>query len=225
QSTSSSASAKALAGTAAAGLGVYASSQTGYAGQFDGKVRINGKVTINGDLDVYGHVAKSSGAFKIDHPLDPENEYLSHSFVESPDMKNVYDGVVTLNETGEAMVQLPDWFEALNRDFRYQLTCIGGFAPVYIAEDRFRIAGGSPGMKVSWQVTGIRHDPWAEAHRIPVEEEKPEIERGRYLHPELYRQPAKAGIGRPAEPGSSPNASPSSTKLTTNTTRREGGTR
>jgi hypothetical protein len=146
---------------------------------------------FRGSVTVTGNLTKGGGSFKIDHPLDPANRYLSHSFVESPDMKNVYDGVVTLDEGGEAVVVLPDWFEALNRDFRYQLTCIGGFAPVYIAEEirgnRFRIAGGIPGMKVSWQVTGIRHDPWAEAHRIPVEEEKPEAERGRYRNPHRRR--------------------------------------
>jgi hypothetical protein len=108
-------------------------------------------------------------------------------------MKNIYDGVVNLDAQGEAVVQLPAWFGALNKEFRYQLTCIGGFAPVYIAEEisenRFKIAGGNPGMKVSWMVTGIRQDAWANAHRIPVEEEKPPRERGYYLHPELYGQP------------------------------------
>ena len=73
-----------------------------------------------------------------------------------------------------------DEFDVLNRDFRYQLTCIGGFAPVYIAREisgnRFKIAGGQPGMKVSWQVTGIRQDPFANEHRIPVEEPKPPVE-------------------------------------------------
>jgi hypothetical protein len=66
---------------------------------------------------------------QIDHPLDPANRYLSHSFVESPDMKNIYDGVVTLNAAGEAVGSLPAYFAALNVEFRYQLTCIGGHAP------------------------------------------------------------------------------------------------
>ena len=127
---------------------------------------------------------------KIDHPLDPANRTLSHSFVESPDMMNVYNGNAVLDADGTAVVELPDWFEALNRDFRYQLTCIGGFAPVYIAKEvagnRFRIAGGTPGLKVSWQLTGIRHGRFADEHRTPVEEEKPGDERGTYLHPELY---------------------------------------
>ena len=151
------------------------------------------------DVAIAGHLSKSSGSFKIDHPLDPENKYLYHSFVESPDMKNIYDGTVSLDEQGSAVVQLPDWFEALNRDFRYQLTSIGDFAPVYIAEEikenRFRIAGGRPGMKVSWQVTGIRQDAYANARRIQVEEMKAERDRGRYLHPEVFNQPAERRIG------------------------------
>ena len=137
---------------------------------------------INGNLTVNGTLVKSAGSFRIDHPLDPANKYLSHSFVESPDMKNVYDGVVTLDANGETVVEMPEWFEALNKEFRYQLTCIGGFAPVYIAEEieenRFKIAGGEPGMKISWQITGIRHDAYANAHRIPVEEDKPVGENG-----------------------------------------------
>src|SRR5581483_9579557 len=132
---------------------------TGFAGFFQGDVQITGTVYKNGN------------AFKIDHPLDPGNKYLSHSVIESPDMKNLYDGVVVLDERGEAVITLPEWFGALNRDFRYQLTCIGGFASVFIAEkikdNRFKIAGGWPGLEVSWQVTGIRQDAYANAHRIP----------------------------------------------------------
>jgi len=143
----------------------------GSAGQF------TGNVTITGNLTVTGTVSKSGGSFRIDHPLDPEHKYLYHSFVESPDMMNIYNGVATLSRHGDAVVKLPDWFDALNRDFRYQLTCIGGFAPVYVAREvsgnEFKIGGGRPGMRVSWQVTGIRKDAFANEHRIPVEEEKP----------------------------------------------------
>ncbi|MFH1530576.1 MAG: hypothetical protein ABIK09_07565, partial [Pseudomonadota bacterium] len=170
-------------------VGVYGTASSGatnYAGLFDGNVDVNGTLT------------KSAGSFKIDHPLDPANKYLSHSFVESPDMKNIYDGVVVLDASGEARVELPDWFGALNQDFRYQLTCVGAFAPVYVADEisgnQFRIAGGEPGMKVSWQVTGIRHDAYAQAHRIPVEEMKSPREQGRYRNPELYGAPESAGL-------------------------------
>jgi hypothetical protein len=210
--------------------GVFAKSNTGYglyatsynaqrAALLDGNVRITGELRITGLT-----IKEGGGSFRIDHPLDPANKYLSHSFVESPDMKNVYDGVVVLDDKGEADIELPDWFGALNKDFRYQLTAIGGPGPnLYISEEissdgvaatttttnssnssnsnknnninsRFKVAGGTLGMKVSWQVTGIRKDPWANAHRISVEEDKPAKERGYYTYPELYGQPKEKGI-------------------------------
>lgn len=140
-----------------------------------------GKVDVSGNLAVTGTLTKGAGSFRIDHPLDPERKYLSHSFVESPDMMNVYNGNVTLDADGRATVELPEYFEALNRDFRYQLTAIGAPGPnLYIAEgvkqNRFRIAGGRPYAHVSWQLTGVRHDTYAEQHRIKVEEEKPQSE-------------------------------------------------
>ena len=165
---------------------------------------------FNGNVTITGTLSKGGGSFKIDHPLDPENRYLSHSFVESPDMKNVYDGNVVLDAKGEATVTLPDWFEALNKDFRYQLTALGAPGPnLYVADEiadhRFRIAGGTPGGKVSWMVTGIRQDAWANQNRIPIEQEKPADERGRYLHPAAFGLPLDKGITAvqaPLEPGS-----------------------
>jgi hypothetical protein len=141
-----------------------------------------GNLQVSGNLTVGGTISKSGGSFRIDDPIDPKNKYLYHSFVESPDMKNIYDGVATLDEKGEAVIALPEWFEALNQDFRYQLTCIGAYAPVYVAREishnQFQIAGGSNGVKVSWQVTGIRHDDYASSHRIPVEVEKSDSDKG-----------------------------------------------
>lgn len=156
---------------------------------------------FQGDVDITGTLTKGGGSFKIDHPLDPADKTLSHSFVESPDMMNVYNGNVTLDAAGQAVVELPEWFEALNRDFRYQLTALGGPAPgLYIADEiagnRFRIAGGPPNRRVSWQVTGIRHDPWADANRIQVEQDKPADRVGHYLHPEVYGLPAELGYHR-----------------------------
>jgi hypothetical protein len=144
-----------------------------------------------GDVTVTGSLSKGGGSFRIDHPLDPANKYLYHSFVESPDMMNVYNGTVVLDQDGRAVVGLADWFEALNRDYRYQLTPIGGPAPdlhiaAKVSGGQFAIAGGTAGQEVSWQVTGIRQDAWANAHRIPVEETKPAEDQGRYLHPELH---------------------------------------
>jgi hypothetical protein len=157
-------------------------------------------VDANGNLSITGNLSKGSGSFKIDHPLDPANKYLSHSFVESPDMMNIYNGVVVLNAKGEVSVNLPDYFQALNSDFRYQLTAIGAPGPnLYIAEEvsgnQFKIAGGKPGAKVSWQVTGVRQDAYAKAHRIKVEEDKPEQQKGHYLHPELFGATEKEAIG------------------------------
>jgi hypothetical protein len=174
--------------------GIYASG-TAYAGQFDGDVQVN------------GNLAKAGGSFKIDDPSDPAGKYLSHSFVESPDMKNVYDGVVTTDANGFATVTMPAWFESLNRDFRYQLTAIGQFSQAIIAKKiangQFTIQTDKPNVEVSWQITGIRQDAWANAHRIPVEEEKSSAEKGHFLHPELFGHAGEAGIAamRPGPDG------------------------
>jgi hypothetical protein len=153
-------------------------------------VDYKGNVTVVGNLSVGGTLSKGGGSFKIDHPLDPANKYLYHSFVESPDMMDVYNGNVVTNRRGLATIILPDYFEALNRDFRYQLTVIGQFAQAIVRKkidkNRFVIETSKPGVEVSWQVTGIRHDAYADAYRIPVEEQKSPKEQGRYLHPELF---------------------------------------
>lgn len=150
----------------------------------------------------------------IDHPLDPANKLLFHSFVESPDMKNLYDGVATLDANGEAVVQLPTYFGAVNKDFRYQLTPIGGPMPnLYIASkvdnnNQFKISGGTLNAEVSWTVTGTRQDPWANANRPTVEQSKAE-KQGTYIHPELYGQPEsqsylKTPTTGPAAPSTRP---------------------
>jgi hypothetical protein len=163
------------------GTGIWGYNPQGQAAWFDGAVHVNGTLT------------KAAGTFMIDHPLDPENKVLRHSFVESPDMKNIYDGVATLDAKGEAWVALPAYFEALNRDFRYQLTNIGDFAPTYVAAEvknnRFKIAGGKRGMRVSWQITGTRADAYAEDHRVVVEENKAPADRGRYFYSRNHAAP------------------------------------
>jgi hypothetical protein len=221
----SSQSSAGVAGSSQDGFGVFGMSSNS-AGLYGESFNDNDYAAIlNGKVQITGNLEKAGGSFKIDHPLDPASKYLCHSFVESPDMKNVYDGVVVLDNKGKAEIELPDWFGILNKDFRYQLTAIGAPGPnLYIAEEisdmatttntkynksssnkdknknknnnnsHFRIAGGNSGMKVSWQVTGIRKDPWANANRIEVEEDKPTKERGYYLHPDLYGQPEENGI-------------------------------
>ena len=172
-----------------AGPSYLISAYAGSTGSFT--VDDSGNGSFAGNLNVTGTLTKGGGSFKIDDPLDPENKTLSHSFVESPDMLNIYNGSLRLDARGEGWVTMPEYFQALNRDFRIVLTSVGSSQPrLYIAREikgnRFKIAGGRANGKVSWMVTGIRQDAWANAHRIPTEEEKPAQERGKYLHPELY---------------------------------------
>jgi hypothetical protein len=153
---------------------------------------------FNGPVYVLGSSFQSGSGFQIDHPVDPANRYLNHSFVESPDMMNVYNGNVTTDADGTATVELPSYFEALNRDFRYQLTVVGEFAQAIVAEEvhgnQFSIKTDKPNVKVSWQVTGIRQDAWASAHPIEPELDKPDGHRGKYLTPAEHGQSPTAAI-------------------------------
>ncbi|MBY0427030.1 MAG: hypothetical protein K2Q22_15455, partial [Cytophagales bacterium] len=153
---------------------------------------------FSGNVNVTGTLSKGAGSFRIDHPLDPENKYLVHSFVESPDMMNIYNGMVTTDASGLATVTLPSYFEALNMDFRYQLTVMNEFAQaiVYkkIKANQFVIKTDKPSIEVSWQVTGIRNDPYAQKHRILVEEDKKVGEKGKYIHPEEFGKHSSLGI-------------------------------
>ena len=172
----------------AAGYGIYATGGVGgvgvaaYAGYFDGNIEVTGTV--------FGSVKD----FKIDHPLDPANKYLVHTSVESSEMINIYSGNVVTDELGLVTVTLPDWFQAENTDFRYQLTVLGGrFAQAIVskevANNQFTISTNASNVKVSWQITAVRQDNYAKAHPVIVEQEKPASERGFYQNPELYGQP------------------------------------
>jgi len=174
------------------GDGIYVSAGSGLAGYFSGNIQVTGAITA-GTKD-----------FKIDHPLDPANKYLVHASVESSEMKNIYDGFVTTDAQGEATVQLPEWFEVLNTDFRYQLTVIGQFAQAIVARGienhQFSIRTSVPNVKVSWQVTGVRQDPYAKAHPLVVEEPKVGREQGHYLHPELFGAGEEQSISEARHP-------------------------
>jgi hypothetical protein len=151
-----------------------------------------------GDVDVSQTLSAATKNFKIDHPQDPTSKYLQHTTVESPKMLNVYSGNVTLNASGEATVQLPDYFEAANTNYRYQLTAIGAPGPnlhiaAEISNNQFRIAGGDSNMKVSWRVTGVRNDPYAQQNRVQAEVQKPASKQGTYRHPEAYGAPESQG--------------------------------
>jgi hypothetical protein len=175
------------------GSGVVGSSDDGLAGEFLGDVRITGNLFLQGFVI-------NSMLFKMDHPSDPSNKYLNCASVASKEPKHVYDGVVELDSEGAASVELPGWVDALDEDFRYQLTPIGDSAPdLHIVEEmrenRFRIAGGAPSSKVSWQVTGIQQDRIM-GNGFQVEQDKPATEVDRYLHPEIVGQADDARIGR-----------------------------
>jgi hypothetical protein len=165
---------------------------TNYAGYFSGNVQITGSI------------AKGSGTFKIDHPLDPENKYLYHSFVESPDMMNIYNGNITTDASGYATVTMPDYFDALNKDFRYQLTAIGTFAQAIIGKEmegnQFVIRTSEPNVKVSWMVTGVRQDKYANAHRVVAEVDKEPENKGYYLHAAEWGKPASKSMDNVTRP-------------------------
>jgi hypothetical protein len=164
--------------------------------------------TFQAGAEVHGDFTVTNGTknFQIDHPVDPANKKLRHNAVEGPDYITFYQGRVSLGSDGEATASLPDYFEALNTNVHYQLTCVGGYAQVYVADEvsnnQFRIAGGTPGLIVSWQITAVRNDPYAARHPYQAEIEKEDEERGRYFDPEGYGAPASMQIGRRADDGS-----------------------
>jgi hypothetical protein len=169
--------------------GVYGKASGGannYAGYFEG------------DVIVTGNISKSASTLAIDNPADPDNSILQQADLVSDKLSAVYSGNVTLDGSGSTTVQLPDWLESFCGDFRYQLTCIGGYAPVYvsskIADSKFSIAGGTPGLEISWQVTGIRKDGYAKAHPLLVERSKTVAEQGKYLHPEALGYGPEMGL-------------------------------
>ena len=181
----------------AGNVGVYAQNSQQHTEAYLGAPSVAGD--FYGGVYVRGFLTKTGGGFQIDHPQHPADKYLFHSFVESSEMKNLYDGIVNTDTNGEAVVELPEWFGALNKDFCYHLTPIGGPGPdLHIAEDiannRFKIAGGTPNLRVSWQVTGVRQDAWAQANQIPNEQDKPDEERGTYIHPEIYSEPHERAL-------------------------------
>ena len=166
-------------------------------------IEASGGVQVTDDLDVTGTLSKGGGTFKIDHPLDPANKYLYHSFVESPDMMNIYNGNVITNSNGIAKVKMPNYFKALNKEFRYQLTVIGSFAQAIIAKEinnnSFEIKTSKPNVKVSWMVTGVRKDAWANKNRVVPEVDKT-WEKGYFIHPELYGELETKNITKAKRP-------------------------
>ena len=159
----------------------------GYAGWFQGNVRITGTCCF-----------APMGIYQIDDPADPANKYLNQAAVESPELLDVLSGNATTDAQGNATVTLPSYFQATNRDFRYQLTVIGQFAQAIVSsevkDNDFSIKTDKPNIKVSWQVTGVRSDPYAVQHPLTPEQAKPANEKGYYIHPDLYGQPNSKSV-------------------------------
>jgi hypothetical protein len=133
--------------------------QTGpFAGRFDGDVKISGKLYVGNTLVAYAALRQSSLVLAA--------------------------GMVALDRKGEAMVPLPRGTGNLHANFRYQLTPVGGPAPnLHVAQpirgDKFKIAGGTGRIRVSWQVTGELKD-----RRVAIEypAEKPFDEKSAQAH-------------------------------------------
>ncbi|MFN8291471.1 MAG: hypothetical protein U0U70_14535 [Chitinophagaceae bacterium] len=164
-----------------------------------------GHVWVDGDFDVVG--VKN---FAIDHPLDPQNKILRHVAAESNEPINFYSGNVVTDANGKATVTLPDYFEAINKDLRYQLTVVGTFAQAIISKEvhnnQFEIATSVPNVKVSWEVKGLRNDARLQKTPYVSVQEKRKEDKGKYLDPAAYNQPASMGIGYDGDPNSSVNA-------------------
>lgn len=157
------------------------------------------RLHVGGDFTATG-----TKAFTIDHPLDPENKMLRHFAVESNEVMNSYSGNITTDASGKAIVKLPDYFEAINKDFRYQLTVIGSFAQAIISKkisnNQFEIATNQPNIEVSWEVKGVRNDAYMQKEfKLKTEEMKPANMRGKYFAPEAYNQPAGKGMNNDKE--------------------------
>lgn len=181
-------------GSGGTNASVYAEGESGannYAGYFGGLLFAN---------------SASSGvkAFMIDHPVDPANKVLMHSSVESDERKNIYDGTITTDSQGFATVTMPSWFEALNEDFRYQLTVIDDensedFVLAKVVKrlhlGKFTIRTSKPSTTISWQITGRRHDPVSNFYPLEVEREKTPLERGKLFFPEAYGKPKEQTVG------------------------------
>lgn len=138
--------------------------------------------------------------FVIDHPLDPANKYLKHANIESNEILNLYRGTEIFDGSGRAVVNLPNYYDAININPSYQLTPVGAAMPnLYIEQEvtngRFIVAGGVPGKKVSWQLTAERNDPYMQKYpQKRIMETDKGNDRGKYLMPELYGKSRESSL-------------------------------
>lgn len=165
----------------------------------------NRGVGLLGDGGDYGIFSLSdlgaTGAktFLIDHPLDPENKLLKHFSMESDKVLNVYQGTASIGRSGQARIELPAYFEAINKEFSYQLTAIGTPVQPWVAREidgNSFIVAGKPGSKVSWMVIANRNDAYVRANpdKIVAELPKKPGQVGKFIDPASHGKPAEKGI-------------------------------
>ncbi|MGC8785440.1 MAG: hypothetical protein ACP5RN_13770 [Armatimonadota bacterium] len=219
---SNSSSGKGVSGTATAAsgstYGVYGQSAstsgtgvTGWATAASGTTYgVYGESSSSSGFGVFSQgrfAASGTKAFQIDHPLNPENAFLNHYSAEGPEPYNLYRGNVVTDAQGYATVQLPDYFESINRDPTYHLTVIDSSNDFVLAKvvreiqnNQFVIRTSKPFVKVSWRVEAIRNDRWVQEYGYQTTQEKEDAIKGKYLNPELYGQPKELGIHYHPEP-------------------------
>ncbi len=179
-------------GTSGTNYGVYGQtwSASGFGGYFAGDVHVSGDIT------------KNNCYFLIDHPLDPENMLLRHSCVESPENLLIYRGTARLGSSGETLVELPTYFEALAAEGEASVHVTPRGRPFLTGYDwnpghTSLTICGEPNCEVSWMVLADRDDPVTRERPHPVEEEKGPnskyCDRGKLLRPTAYGYPESMG--------------------------------
>ncbi|MFZ2498183.1 hypothetical protein [Methanosarcina sp.] len=117
--------------------------------------------------------------FSISHPLYPETHDLIHSTLEGPESAVFYRGEAKLS-TGEIVVLLPDYFEALTRKENRTVLLTPKFegeveismlAASEVKDGKFTVKmidSKNPSQKFYWEVKAIR----ADVEKLEVEREK-----------------------------------------------------
>ncbi|MFE6868110.1 hypothetical protein ACFVFS_16295 [Kitasatospora sp. NPDC057692] len=182
---------------------------TAWDGNFGGGVYIGGNVGDigsaglrlygNGDIRSTGIVYAKEKKFLIDHPLDTERKYLLHTALEGPE-NGVYQRGEGRLADGRAVVELPEYFEALTlvEGRTVQLTPVFedddeplcALAASRVRDGRFtvRTVDGSPATHAfHWEVKAVR----ADIEPLETEVDKAAFDR---RHEEL----AAASAGEPA---------------------------
>jgi len=155
------------------------------------RVRSPGNRTFANDVTVNGTLSKTSGSFKIDHPLPSmtDTHHLVHSFIEGPRADLIYSDTIQLTN-GAAIVNIDEYATMTEGTFEALCASVRCFTS---NEDTWDAVKGSvtgniltiecqnvsSNAFVSWMVIGERKDPsmmstdWTNDNgRVIVEPEK-----------------------------------------------------